>query len=297
MKLDATTLSVCDARRLFGITEVDDILWNEIEEMKVPTYLTEGIARISAVTSPSVKGTEAYSRMIIDQIIISSIWEENLGDGKRPVAIDSQHQLDQEDPALLQLRHETPIQRKVNFKGEDRLLCGSADYSVWYDTRESNLATNLIIVAAKKSGWTDLCLPQLTAYMGAVHDIRKEEGKTNSTVFGVATDGNMYRFCRIDNDGRWSESFLLEWKRKEQKPKIFAIFRHLIRIAALSSPSTSPTKNPQRRERILAEFGTPTRLTRKDFGLKGLKIIEIYSDDSEYEIVSLPSRKKGKHGA
>ena len=138
-----------------------------------------------------------------------------------------------------------------------------------------------------------MCLPQLTAYMGAVHDIRKEEGMTNSTVFGAASDGNSFRFCRVDNDGHWSQSFLLEWEQG-QGSQIYSMFRTLIRIAALSFPSTSPIKDPEKRERVLAEFGTPTRSTSYDFGLKDL---EIYEEGSDIEIVELPSSKKSKDRA
>ena len=259
----------------------------------MPAYLTDNITRILAITNPEMKSTEAFSRTIIDQILISAIYEENVTKTKFQDAADSQPQSQQEDPALLHLQHETQILRKVKFEGEDRLLSGFADYTVWYDARKSTLATNLIIVEAKKLGGTDMCLPQLTAYMGAVHDIRKEEGKTDSTVFGAASDGNLFRFCRIDNDGRWSQSFLLEWEQG-QESQIYSMFRTLIRIAALSSPSTSPIKDPEKRERVLAEFGTPTRSTSYDFGLKDL---EIYEEGSDIEIVELPSSKRSKDRA
>lgn len=259
----------------------------------MPAYLTDNITRILAITNPEMKSTEAFSRTIIDQILISAIYEENFTKTKYQDAADSQPQSLQEDPALLHLQHETQILRKVKFEGEDRLLSGFADYTVWYDARKSTLATNLIIVEAQKLGGTDMCLPQLSAYMGAVHDIRKEEGKTNSTVFGAASDGNLFRFCRVDNDGRWSQSFLLEWEQG-QESQIYSMFRTLIRIAALSSPSTSPIKDPEKRERVLAEFGTPTRSTSYDFGLKDL---EIYEEGSDIEIVELPSSKKSKDRA
>lgn len=56
-----------------------------------------------------------------------------------------------------------------------------ADYTVWYSSEEesSDFATNLIIIEAKKIGFTDSCLGQLTAYMGGVHAYRKDERKEN----------------------------------------------------------------------------------------------------------------------
>lgn len=269
------------------------MFWNEIEEIQAPAYLTDNITRILAITNPEMKSTEAFARTVIDQILISAIYDENFTKTKFQDAADSQPQSQQEDPALLNLQHETQILRKVKFEGEDRLLSGFADYTLWYDARKSTLATNLIIVEAKKLGGTDECLPQLTAYMGAVHDIRKEEGKTNSTVFGAAADGNVFRFCRIDNDGRWSQSPLLEWEQG-QESQIYSMFRTLVRIAALSFPSTSPIKDPKKRQRVIAEFGTPSHSKSYDFGLKGLEILE---EGSDVEIVELPSSKKGKDSA
>ena len=188
-----------------------------------------------------------------------------------------------EDPAILELQHETQFQRQIVYQGETRLLKGYADYTVWYDSRnKSSLATNLIIIEAKKIGFTDTCLGQLTAYMGIVHAKRKDEQKQNSVIYGAASDGLSFRFCRIDNEGNWSRSRLMEWQM-EDKDRIYSVFRSLIRIAALSSPSTSPINNPQQREKVLASFGSPERTRRFDYKLSALDILV---EDEETEIVS-----------
>ena len=171
----------------------------------------------------------------------------------------------------------------MNLKGETRLLSGFADYTVWYESpTKSKLATNLIIVEAKKLNFTDTCLAQLTAYIGVLHARRKDEKKQNCVIYGVATDGLTFRFVRIDNEGNWSESRLLEWDRGD-KGKIYTIFRSLIRIAALSSPSTVPIKEPQQRRKILACFGSPERTRKFDYALSRLVLLE----DDETELVSL----------
>ena len=97
--------------------------------------------------------------------------------------------------------------------GETRLLSGYADYTVWHKSqRRSNLSTNLIVVEAKKINSTDTCLGQLTAYMGIAHACRKDEQKQNSVIYGAASEGLSFRFCRIDNEGGWSQSRLIEWE-------------------------------------------------------------------------------------
>ncbi len=138
-----------------------------------------------------------------------------------------------EASAILELHHETALQRQVIYKREPRLLSGFADYIIWYDEpQKSKLATNLIIVEAKKRYLTDSCMGQLAAYMGVVHAGRKEQKKENSIVYGAASDRLSFRFCRIDNNGHWSR--LLEWKWGDEE-SIYSIFRSLIRITALPS--------------------------------------------------------------
>lgn len=158
------------------------------------------------------------------------------------------------------------------------------NYTVWYDSeKNTRFATNIIIVKAKKIGFTDTCLGQLTAYMGLVHSCRKDERKQNAVVYGAASDGLNFRFLHIDNAGNWSQSRLLEWGMGE-KGKIYSVFKLLIRIAALSSPTTSPIKNPRRRERVLASFGSQQRSRKFDFALSSLELRDV---DDETEMVRI----------
>lgn len=259
--------------------QVKDVLWAAINELPVPQYLSDNIDRILAITSETHQTNEAFSRTIIDQILISALYEENNTQTTQHGASSQP-----EDPAVLELQHETQIQRHVTYEGETRLLSGYADCTIWYESQNrSTLATNLIIIEAKKVNSTDTCLGQLTAYMGVVHAYRKDEQKQNCVIYGAASDGLSFRFCRIDNEGNWSQSRLLEWKLGDES-RIYSVFRSLIRIAALSSPSTSPIKNPQQREKVLASFGSPERTRKIDYYLSALRILE---EDDETEIISL----------
>jgi len=152
----------------------------------------------------------------------------------------------------LKLQHETQFQRQVTYEGKIRLLSGYADY---------NPATNLIIIEVKKINSVNTCLDPLTAYMRVVHAYRKDEQKEDSVIYGAASDDLSFRFCRIDNESNWSQSRLMECEM-EDKSRIFSVFRSLIRIAALSSPSIFPIKNLQQGEKVLASFGSSER-TRK----------------------------------
>jgi hypothetical protein len=179
-----------------------------------------------------------------------------------------------------------PFSKLVTHRGETKLLTGFADYSVWYDSaQKQTLATNLLIIEAKRWGTTDLALPQLAAYMGIVHATRKEESKENSVVYGAASDGRVFRFCRIDNNGFFVQSGLLEWI--SHKDQIYSIMRSLLRAAALSSPSTTPIKDPMRRKIVLESFSSPQHSQKFDYSLGKLKVY--YEEDLEEgdEIVRL----------
>ncbi|KAL8937648.1 MAG: hypothetical protein Q9216_004323 [Gyalolechia sp. 2 TL-2023] len=259
--LAPSTISLPDARQIFNLRQVKDVLWAGIDEIPVPQYLSDSIDRILAVTSETHHTNEAFSRTIIDQILISALYEENNTQTTQHHRASSPP----EDPAVLELQHETQLQRQ-----------------------KSHLATNLIIIEANQVNSTGTCLGQLTAYMGLVYANGKDEQQPNSVIYGVASDDLSFRFCRIDNDGNWSQSQLMESGMGHQG-RIYSIFRSLIRIAvALSSPSTTSTiqNHPQQREKmILASFGGPERTIRR-FG-DNLRALRILEEDDETEIVSL----------
>lgn len=261
------------ARALFAT----QLLLENIHELPVPQYLLDNIDRILAVTSDNQPYNEAFSRTIIDQIIISTLYDENLTQDTQ-----KQSSLHTSDPTILELQYEAQLQRQVTFRGEQRLLSGFADYTIWYDSEnDTKFATNLIMIEAKKVGATESCLGQLTAYMGIVHACRKEEVKQNCNVYGASSDGLKFRFCSIDNNGNWSQSRLLEWAMGDQS-KIYSLFRSFIKVAALSSPSTSPSKNPRQRESVLVSFGSPKRNRKFGYALSSLELMEV---DDETEMV------------
>ena len=181
---------------------------------------------------------------------------------------------EREDPDELELLHETPLSRVVTHDRQTKRLYGFADYSVWHDSTKKGketMSTNLLIVEAKRQYYTDAALPQLASYMGIVHASRKGESKENCIVYGAVSDGRNFRFCRIDNDGLFVHCDLLEWKRR--KDQIYSIIRSLLRAAALSSPSTTPIKDPMRRKIVLASFGSPERTRRFDYGFGQLRVL------------------------
>ncbi|KAJ5530402.1 hypothetical protein N7527_003795 [Penicillium freii] len=69
---------------------------------------------------------------------------------------------------------------------------------------EANPETNLVIVEAKI--WDELGKGerQLLGYMGLVHAVRIEQGKGNTTVYGISTDSMTFNFYQIDERSKAS---------------------------------------------------------------------------------------------
>lgn len=81
------------------------MLWDDVVHIKIPEYLISSIERIVAVTSSSHAINEAFTRTIIDQILISAVYDENTG--KQGSSLETA-----EEPAILELHHETPYSDK-----------------------------------------------------------------------------------------------------------------------------------------------------------------------------------------
>jgi hypothetical protein len=107
-----------------------------------------------------------------------------------------------------------PVKRA---KGRYRLV-GKSDYAVWYgETEEINV--NVVIMEAKRRLYASTGLPQCLAYMGKyliifllqlkfnlllgiVHRLRKEAGKEDCAVYGIALDSEDFFFLKINNDSK-----------------------------------------------------------------------------------------------
>jgi hypothetical protein len=74
------------------------------------------------------------------------------------------------EPAQISLQFETEVKYPVEYKNQKRMLSGVADYTLWYDSYES-AGTNVVVVEAKRRGWTIKAVGQLIAYMGGLYSI------------------------------------------------------------------------------------------------------------------------------
>ncbi|KAJ5142127.1 hypothetical protein N7526_003122 [Penicillium atrosanguineum] len=89
-------------------------------------------------------------------------------------------------------------------KGKDQRFRGTSDYTLWYGNGDGpEKAINLIILEAKaqKPAAGD---EQALGYMGCVHQERRFKPGRSAIVYGVVTDGEEWRFWRLNDEGRYS---------------------------------------------------------------------------------------------
>ncbi|KFZ11073.1 hypothetical protein V502_07760 [Pseudogymnoascus sp. VKM F-4520 (FW-2644)] len=260
--IDASSLLKHEAMEIFKFHKGDELILHD-DIYHTPEYFIDMITRIKHITSNSSMYNEAYSRMVLDQILITSIHEKSLASQRGPDEPPSmQHthppqlQPSVEEPARLELLHETPLSRKVMYKGEEMILTGSADYILYYE---------------------------LLSYLGIVSASRREQGKENPVVYGIASDGVVFRFCCVNDDGAFSLGAPLDWSMGNHKDCINSMIRKIARTAALSSPSITPILDPARRQLVLDAFGSSS--TKVDSGLGRIEFFEIDKDEEEDYII------------
>ncbi|KAI9774569.1 MAG: hypothetical protein M1840_002818 [Geoglossum simile] len=305
--LPVNSLTEGEVKKMFGLeywTTKDPWSLEDSSVVKRSILTRWELAQILAITHHALEDTfeeaplnEAYSQVILNPILLCLISEEKTRAGQEtsstaePTA--SLNTSTQTTPTVLtpnwpttpirrkelSLRFKTELKCLVTYKNEYRLLSGFADYSLWYPN-ENSTSTNFLIVKTKKLGTSETAIGQLLAYMAVVHQTRKAEEKQNAVIYGMTTDGNLFRFFRLDNDSKVSRSKIFEWKLGEDE-LICAYIRYIIRTAMASSLSTSPLKPENAKEIIFASLGT-------EEGTFDYNVTPYEGEDDSSELLELP---------
>jgi hypothetical protein len=119
-----------------------------------------------------------------------------------------------------------------------RVLAGTGGKA--QNQRSRRFRSCLIIIEAKIQRAVTLALPQLLVYLACPHQSRVRRS-TNSSVYGVASDGYTFVFVTITDDGsvRLSRTFDVLLGDLE---KVLQCLRHILETTALMSPNTTPEK-------------------------------------------------------
>ncbi|KAJ6186645.1 hypothetical protein N7519_007946 [Penicillium mononematosum] len=112
----------------------------------------------------------------------------------------------------LNLQMETSLtSRPFPLRGKVYQAKGTYDYTLWYGERGgADKAINLVLVEAKKLGLASQGDDQALGYMACVHQERRTLPSRNSTVCGLSTDGEEFRFLRINERSEFSKAIMMK---------------------------------------------------------------------------------------
>ena len=91
-------------------------------------------------------------------------------------------------------------------------------------------------------------MPQLLAYLAGIHDARY--GRPNTTVFGILSDGDAFKFACLNDDKKLFISRTYEWGYEQAS--ILSQLDEVLLDAIHSSPHTAPVKT---RNAIINRYG------------------------------------------
>jgi len=134
-------------------------------------------------------------------------------------------------------------------------VTGRADWGFGYGERDGTQhGTFLVAAEAKREGLFSTAKTQLLTYMAILREQRKRAGKKNTTIQGFYTDGYLYRFMSIDNEGVVEESPHYSIMSPQGGKTIFNFIVTILESAMKSSPNVSPTKDAEKRENEIANY-------------------------------------------
>lgn len=119
-------------------------------------------------------------------------------------------------------------------------LNGRGDYFLGYGRGEGGKSLHTLLIAGEaKARGASMSIWQIIAYCGIIHNIRKTRPESpNSTVYGFITDGAVWEFVRIDNDGKvWTSA------PKTNETEVETWLAYLIHCSRRCTPSATPTSS------------------------------------------------------
>ncbi|KAJ5889037.1 hypothetical protein N7495_009078 [Penicillium taxi] len=164
---------------------IDDPELGNVGDLPMSQELVNVLRKIDHVLSRSGP-SEANIRMSLNMLLIYAHDMAFSGFLRSPVSITTEKTW-----AYGPILHST----------EKIMICGKPDYVAWYGEKEE-IAVNVLIVEAKTRGSASNGFSQCLAYMGIVHNLRKEADKRDCTVYGTASDGEIIYFLKIDNNSQ-----------------------------------------------------------------------------------------------
>ena len=130
-----------------------------------------------------------------------------------------------------------------------------ADWAFGYSGRQGITHGIFLVAIEAKRDKLFLCgQPQLLTYLAILRELRIRAGKTNTVVQGFYTNGYLYCFMAIDADGEIEESPIYNIRLQRDRKTVFNFMVTILETALKSSPTVTPTKAGEQRDKEINNF-------------------------------------------
>ena len=214
----------------------------------------------------------------------SSLPTPGTGKGSRPSTPNAKSPF---DPAQFTISPELDLTVEIEDRNHEKptklRITGRADWALAYGDRKGFCCGNaLIAVNAKSPSTFSGARSQLLTYLAIIQRIRRQHDKVNHCVQGFFSDGTVYCFMAINNEGMIVSSKYYTIESGKELRTVFNWIVSLMATSVKSSPSTSPTKPGSTRDEEI------NNLTEKVF-VKFYRREDLCEDEDMFVDVSDPS--------
>lgn len=130
----------------------------------------------------------------------------------------------------------TTITGRIDY-GIGRVLSSDSDTA-----SRKRFQSLVLVIEAKADGWMAKALPQLLVYLASIRQSREARGRSDTSVYGVASDGFNWRFVMITDSGLIKLSQPFNTIIPENTKLVLECLAFMIETAASMSPNTIPEK-------------------------------------------------------
>ena len=131
-------------------------------------------------------------------------------------------------------------------KGQATTVNGRVDHGIGFVIKQPGNSTRvfhslLLVVEAKIKNNVDAALPQLIVYLACLREFRKQRGRNDYTVYGVASDGFVFMFVMITHDGVVKLSKRFDTLNGDLQV-VLGCLMYILEKSSAMSPAVTPEK-------------------------------------------------------
>ncbi|KAH0555851.1 hypothetical protein GP486_006201 [Trichoglossum hirsutum] len=233
IRIPASSLDLEKLYYYFGVIDGSESAWelartDDEKEEYGTTWMADAIYDLRSSAFWHSQSSEALVRTTVDIVIFD-----------RLKLLDSS-----EAARKLKIVGEYPIETKT--KDPKVVISGRVDYAIGYGGASTkSLDSALVAVEAKPSVNFSTAFAQLTAYLIGLQQQRKSKNKNVTVVYGIATNGRLWEFVRIDEEQKIFRSkplLLSPTGKMDDHIQIYRFIDNILEAAIRSSPHTTPSK-------------------------------------------------------